>query len=270
MKVCFVGGGNMASAMISGLLADPSISAQVSVIEPVAESRASLAARYRVSIFADAGPTLAGADVYVLAVKPQNLRVACTAIAPYVGSAFVLSIAAGVRTREICHWLGGYENVVRSMPNTPAMIQQGITGVFARAGVAVADRHRAERLLSTLGDVIWVDREDQLDAVTAVSGSGPAYVFYAIEALERAAVELGLPAADARRLALATFSGAAALAKQSADDPATLRAKVTSKGGTTAAAISLMQTHGLADTWVAATKAAATRARELGDEMAKG
>ena len=179
----------------------------------------------------------------------------------------MLSIAAGIRMADLARWLGGHRRIVRAMPNTPALIGKGISGVFAGEGVDAAGRARCGAVLEAGGDIVWVAGEPMLDAVTGVSGSGPAYVFYFLEALEQAARDLGFSRDDARRLAYATFDGAIALAKASADDPATLRAQVTSKGGTTAAALASMDADRVKDEIVAAVKAAAERARSLGDEF---
>jgi pyrroline-5-carboxylate reductase len=180
----------------------------------------------------------------------------------------VLTIAAGVRCGDIARWLGGYRRLVRAMPNTPALVGQGISGVYAmpEAGERARD---ALRVLESCGGVIAFDSEEALDAVNAVSGNGPGYVFYFLEALEDAALELGLPADVARRLAFATFEGSVALARQSGEPPATLRAKVTSKGGTTQAAIGVLDRAAVRRIFVDAVKAGAKRARELGDEFGR-
>ena len=179
---------------------------------------------------------LAGATMVVLAVKPQQMRAAATALAAQLDAApVVLTIAAGIRIADLSRWLGGHARIVRAMPNTPALIGKGISGLYATAAVDAAGRDAAMAVLQAAGEVLWVDAEERLDAITAVSGSGPAYVFYFLEALEEAARAQGFAAADARRLAYATFDGAVALAQRSEHDPATLRAQVTSKGGTTEA-----------------------------------
>jgi pyrroline-5-carboxylate reductase len=207
--------------------------------------------------------------VVVLAVKPQQMREAARAVAPHLKDELVLSIAAGIRLADLGRWLGGYARLARCMPNTPALIGLGVTGLYARPEVAPAQRAHAQAVLEAVGEVIWVDDEALLDPVTAVSGSGPAYVFYLIEALERAAREVGLDAAAARRLALGTFRGAAELAARSSEPPATLRERVTSKGGTTERALASMRTEKLDEAIVRAVRAANERAKELGDELGK-
>jgi pyrroline-5-carboxylate reductase len=203
----------------------------------------------------------------VLAVKPQQLREAAQALRPLLGRQLVITIAAGVRIRDLSRWLGGYPRIVRVMPNTPALAGAGISGLYAGGAVSAAGRAAAQRILGAVGATLWVGAEDDLDAVTAVSGSGPAYVYYFIEALERAARELGLAASAARRLALETFSGALRLAAHSGEPPATLRDRVTSKGGTTERALASMEAERVQDAIVRAVKAAAARSRELGDEL---
>ena len=268
----FIGGGNMGCALVGGLLAHGRRPDEIRVVEPSAPQREKLAARFpgvRVHAQADAA-ALAGAGLVVFAVKPQQMREAAGAVAPHLGRApetVVLSIAAGIRVADLARWLGGHRRIVRAMPNTPALIGKGISGIWAAPEVDAAGRARCAAVLDAGGEVVWVAAETMLDAVTGVSGSGPAYVFYFLEALEQAARDLGFPAADARRLAYATFDGAIALAKASADEPAMLRAQVTSKGGTTAAALASMDADRVKDAIVAAVKAAAERARSLGDEF---
>jgi pyrroline-5-carboxylate reductase len=269
MRVCFLGGGNMASAMIAGATATGIPPADIRAIDPWPEARANLAKRYGIATASEPGPECKGFDLYVLAVKPQQVESALAAFAPWVATdASWLSIVAGTRIPTLQRILGPQSAIIRAMPNTPATIQRGVTGVFAAPTIAPDARARAETLLSTLGAVVWVADEPLLDAVTAVSGSGPAYVFFLIEALEQAGIELGLPSADARTLALQTFVGAAALAASADVDPATLRERVTSKGGTTAAALEHMRATGLAGHWIDSVKQAAKRARELGDATA--
>jgi pyrroline-5-carboxylate reductase len=243
-------------------------------VEPQAAQRDKLTARFPGAIVhpqCDAA-AIAGVDLIVFAVKPQQMRDAARAAAPHLArsqGAVVLSIAAGIRVADLARWLGGYRRIVRAMPNTPALIGKGISGVHAAEGVDAAARDRCTAVLEAAGEIVWVADEAMLDAVTGVSGSGPAYVFYFLEALQRAASELGFSAADAHRLACATFDGAIALAKASAEDPATLRAQVTSKGGTTERALAVMAEGDVEGRIVAAVKAAAERARELGDDSGK-
>lgn len=269
----FVGGGNMASALVGGMLARGARAAALRVVEPLPAQRAKLAERFPgVALFAEAtAAAVGGADVVVLAVKPQQMPAAARALAPQLGpeSGVVLSIAAGIRLADLGRWLGGHRRLVRAMPNTPALVGRGISGAFAAPGVDAPGRARCAAVLEAGGKIVWVDDEAMLDAVTGVSGSGPAYVFYFLEALETAARELGFSAADARALAYATFDGAVALAQASAEDPATLRARVTSKGGTTERAIAALDDGDVRARIVAAVKAAAARARELGAELGR-
>jgi pyrroline-5-carboxylate reductase len=273
MTIVFIGGGNMATALVGGMIARGAAAARLRVVEPYAEQRAKLAAAYPgVALFAapDAA-ALDGATLVVLAVKPQQMRAAATALAPQLTAAqpVVLSIAAGIRLADLARWLGGHVRLARTMPNTPALIGHGISGAYARPEVDAAGRAQVQELLGAVGEVLWVDAEAMLDAVTGVSGSGPAYVFYFLEALEQAARELGFAAGDARRLAYATFGGAVALAQASELEPATLRAQVTSKGGTTERALATMEAAAVKAGIVAAVKAAAERARELGDALGR-
>jgi pyrroline-5-carboxylate reductase len=273
MHTLFIGGGNMATALAGGLVARGTRPSQLRVVEPLAEQRERLGQQYSgiATFAAPSGDAVAGANVVVLAVKPQQMRAACGSLAPHLPStdALVLSIAAGTRIADIARWLAGYERIVRAMPNTPALIGQGISGVFAPASIDAGGRLLAEAVLAAAGEVVWVREESMLDAVTGVSGSGPAYVFYFLEALECAARELGFDAADSRKLAYATFEGAVALARSSALDAATLRAQVTSKGGTTERAIATMESAAVSASIVTAVKAAALRARELGDALGR-
>ena len=268
MKVLFVGGGNMGAAIVGGLVARGFPAADLTVVEPGDAARASLASRFGVAVRESAAGG-AAADVIVLAVKPQQMREAVKPLLPLAASTLVVSIAAGIRLADLSRWLGGHAAVVRAMPNTPALVHAGVTGLFAPPAVGEAGREAAGRLLAAVGEVVWLPREDDLDAVTAVSGSGPAYVFYFLEAVDEAARELGLEPAAARALALATFAGAAKLARERAEDPAVLRAQVTSKGGTTERALATMEAAGLKARIKDAVKAAAARSRELGDEFGR-
>ena len=260
----FIGGGNMAGALIGGLLKAGVPADSILVLEPSAAQRASLQQRFGVRILGEAGPDLRAAQGVVWAVKPQSFAEAAAACAPYLADALHLSIMAGVRCGAIARRAGA-RRIVRAMPNTPALIGQGIAGLYANAACTPADRAEAERLLAPAGSLVWVEQEAQLDAVTALSGSGPAYVFYLAEALTAAGVRLGLPADTAKRLTLGTLSGAAALATQSPLSPTQLREQVTSKGGTTAAALDTLAQHQVAEAFDAALQAAASRAAELGD-----
>ena len=269
MSITFIGGGNMASAIIGGLIKQGQAAAALRVVEIDAAARARLAQQYAVATFERIDAAAVAADCIVLAVKPQNLREVATALRPHVKAQLVISIAAGIRSGDLARWLGGYARIVRAMPNTPALVGAGCTGIFAMSGVANNDTARAEAILGAVGTTLTVEREELLDAITAVSGSGPAYVFYFIEALQEAALELKLAPDAARRLALGTFAGAVKLAAESAEDVATLRARVTSKGGTTAAALASMHEAAIKEAIVRAVKAADARSRELGDELGK-
>jgi pyrroline-5-carboxylate reductase len=272
MKLTFVGGGNMASALVGAMIAQGGVAADFSIIEPGDAQRARLAARFPGVTLHDRATREAfgGATLVVLAVKPQHMREACGGLAPFVRDVpAVLSIAAGTRCADIARWLGGYDRIVRAMPNTPALVAAGISGVYAPASVGAAGRSAAADVLEAAGEVVWCEDESTLDAITGISGSGPAYVFYFLEHLERAARELGLPAIDAERLAYRTFVGAMRLAEDAVEDAATLRAQVTSKGGTTERAIATLDEAGVGEAFVRAVKAAALRARELGEALGR-
>ena len=267
-RIAFIGGGNMASAIIGGLIRRGLPAAQIQVVEPFEASRASLAQQHGVHAQPAASDALASADLLVWAVKPQSFRDAAAPVAPYVGGALQLSVMAGIRADAIAA-ASGSARVVRCMPNTPALVGQGMTGLFAAPAVTPDDRALAEAVIATTGDFLWVEREELLDAVTALSGSGPAYVFFFLEAMQQAGTELGLSAEQARRLAVGTFLGGSALAKDSPEPLATLRERVTSKGGTTYAGLTVMREAGMDQSFVAAMKAAARRAKELGDEFGR-
>jgi len=268
MKISFIGGGNMATALIAGLVKGQGV--QVHVVDPKPEALAQLAAQYGATTSDSIDATVASSDVIVLAVKPQQMREVAAALAPHLtGGPLVLSIAAGIRGADLSRWLGGYNAIVRTMPNTPALIKQGITGLVALQGVSEAQREAADQVMRAVGQTVWLDDEALIDPVTAVSGSGPAYVFYFLEAMVAAAREMGLSSEQGRALALATFSGATQLAAQSDESLEVLRQRVTSKGGTTHAAITSMEAAGVKEAIVAAMKAAAARGRELGEELGK-
>ncbi len=269
MKIAFIGGGNMATAMLGGLLQQGYHAADIGVVEVVAEARARLVEQFKVQAFATPTPALLAAPLIVFAVKPQQLAEVSRSVAASLSRQLVISVAAGIRATDLSRWLDGHQNIVRVMPNTPALVQAGIAGLFALPAVSADGRARAEALMRSVGEVIWVDNEEAIDAVTAVSGSGPAYVFYFIEALEQAALELGLSAEAARKLSLYTFSGAAKLAHGSSDGVAELRARVTSKGGTTERALLALDQSQVKQKFVAAVRQAAERSRELGYEFGK-
>jgi pyrroline-5-carboxylate reductase len=266
--IAFIGGGNMASAIIGGLLKSGRASDSILVIDPGTVQRDKLKAEFGVRTLAAAEATLADATTVVWAVKPQLFSEAATPCAPHIGHALQLSVMAGIRSDAIVRATGA-GRVVRTMPNTPALVGQGMTGLFAREAASAADRASVEAVLSPTGQLMWVAREDDLDAVTAISGSGPAYVFYFVEAMMEAAGRMGLSTAQGRQLALATFAGATALAQASADAPALLRERVTSKGGTTHAALTALEASGVKASFIDAMEAAQQRARELGDEFGK-
>ena len=269
IKITFIGGGNMATALIGGMLRQGANAASISVVEPFGAARAKLGQEFGVTATATPGAELRTSDLVVLAVKPQNMREAASAVAPHLDHQLVLSIAAGTRVADLSRWLGGHQAIVRTMPNTPALIGMGITGMFAASSVSANQRAAAERVMRAVGDVVWVDNENLIDPVTAISGSGPAYVFYFLEALAEAGTTLGLNADDAKRLALATFAGAAKLAADSPDDFATLRTRVTSKGGTTAAALAVLAERQVREAIIAAASAASARGREMGEQLGK-
>src|SRR5258708_2165900 len=256
----------MARALLGGLIARGQGSETLAVIEIDAEARATVSARFGVATFGAVEPAaVAGADVIVIAVKPQNVRAVARELATCLKRQVVLTIAAGIRLSDLSRWLLGYRRLVRAMPNTPALIGAGIAALYALSGVDSEGRTRASAVLEAVGGTLWCEREEELDAVTAVSGSGPAYVFYFLEAIDQAARELGFTPAVARRLALSTFSGAIRLVEQSDSEPALLRAQVTSKGGTTERAVAVLDEARVKAAIVAAVKAAAERARELGE-----
>ena len=265
VRIGFLGGGNMATAMMSGLLAKGWQAADLRVADVDAAARQRL--HDTLGIFATERPSevVASSDWVVLAVKPQQLRLLCREIAQPARDRLVVSIAAGIRTADLSRWLDGHERIVRVMPNTPALLRAGMTGAFALPAVAATERHQVDELLGAVGKVLWVEQESRLDGVTAVSGSGPAYAFYLIEAMQEAAGRLGFSPDEARQLSVETLLGAARLAAASEEPAATLRARVTSKGGTTEQAISVMEAHAVKSHMVEAILAAAERSRELGD-----
>lgn len=272
MKMTFIGGGNMASALIAGLAGKLTDGANIHVVDPSAAQRDTLAARFGVSTAETIDSAVAASDVIVLAVKPQQMREVAAALLPQLtgARALIVSIAAGIRSADLARWLGGYSAIVRTMPNTPALIGQGVTGMVAMDGVSEQQKSVADTIMKAVGATVWLDREELIDPVTAVSGSGPAYVFYFIEAMQQAALEMGLSAEQGKELALATFVGAAQLAVQSPDPVSVLRERVTSKGGTTYAALTSMEGAGVKQAIIDAMKAAAARGRELGEQLGAG
>lgn len=267
MKISFLGGGNMANALIGGLRRQGYSAAGIQVVEPIAELRAALTETYGVRCAPAIDDAAMNCDIWLLAIKPQQLREAIAPLKNKLAKQLVISIAAGVRSQDISRWLGNYNNIVRTMPNTPALIGAGVTGLHAGPGVNQEGREAADKILQAAGATLWVDDETQMDAVTAISGSGPGYVFYLIEALQAAAQSAGFEAGIARKLAVETFLGAAKLAEQSEESPATLRERVTSKGGTTEAALKSLEKDGVADAILRATQAATERGIELGRQL---
>lgn len=267
-RIAFIGGGNMAGAIIGGLIRQGLPAGRITVVEPFEEARRRLDTQFGVHAEPVAGAALAGASLVVWAVKPQTFRDAAAQARAHVQQALHLSVAAGIRSDSIAAWLGT-ERIVRSMPNTPALVGKGMTALFARTAVSPADRERVEQVIATTGEHLWVEQEAQLDAVTALSGSGPAYVFYFLEAMTQAGTEMGLDAQQARRLAVGTFAGASELARASDEPLQLLRERVTSKGGTTYAALSSMEQDQVKALFVKALHAACRRATELGDEFGR-
>ncbi|HZV22830.1 MAG TPA: pyrroline-5-carboxylate reductase [Luteimonas sp.] len=263
--IAFVGGGNMARSLVGGLIARGTPAASIRVAEPVDALREALARDFGVRVFADNAQAIDGADTWVLAVKPQVMRAVCEALAPVAQASrpLVVSIAAGITATQLERWLGGGIAVVRTMPNTPALLGAGVTGLHANAGVDADGRARTEWLLSAAGATVWIDDEATMDAVTAVSGSGPAYVFLLAEAMQAAGEAEGLPAEAARTLALQTILGAARMLTEGGEAPAELRRRVTSPGGTTEAAIESFERDGFRDMVARAIHAATGRGREL-------
>ena len=269
MNTAFIGGGNMATAIIGGLIRSGTSSTRIWVVEPDAEAREKLATQFHVNVLAAAASDLSAADLVVWAVKPQVFKEAAQLSQAHVGRALHLSVAAGIGSESIAQWLGT-DRIVRAMPNTPALIGKGMTALYSRAAVSLAEREQISQTLAATGELLWVEKEAQLDAVTALSGSGPAYVFYFLEAMVDAGVALGLSREQAYALALGTFGGATALASQSDESPAVLRQRVTSKGGTTYAAITSMERDQVKEKFMHAMTAACSRAAELGIEFGAG
>ena len=266
MNICFIGGGNMATALIGGLLGKGFSAAQVSVVEINADNRARLQRDFAVRAFENIAEGVAGSQIIVFAVKPQQLREVAQQLAPLLREQLLISIVAGIRAVDLARWCNT-QAIVRAMPNTPALIRSGMTGLYALPAVTAAQREQAQNILAAVGETLWLQDEAMLDAVTAISGSGPAYVFYFIEALQQAAQKLGFNAKDARRLSLATFLGASKLAASSDEDVSVLRARVTSKNGTTERALLSLSANHVAEHIDQAAQAAAARSREMGDEL---
>lgn len=264
--LCFIGGGNMAQALVGGQIRAGRAASSICVVDPSAQQRERLQTEWGVQTLAQVDASLAQASAVVWAVKPQMFESAATALGSELKHVLHISVMAGIPCRALERFTGSRQ-VVRTMPNTPALVGKGITGVFAGTEVTPAQRQQVRDLIAPTGEQLWVDKESDLDAVTALSGSGPAYVFYFIEAMVQAAQDMGLSAEQGRSLALSTFAGATALAQASTDPVQILRERVTSKGGTTHAAISHMQEAGVASLFVQAVRAAERRAAELGQEF---
>ena len=279
MNICFIGGGNMANALIGGLQNKGSPQQQISVVEIDAANRERLKSTYdKIVVFAEQNrQAIANSDVVVLAVKPQHMEAVAIQLGPLLSGQIVLSIAAGIRLSDLMRWMqvptSNYK-LVRAMPNTPALVGAGITGLCIysyplKEMLTQQQLNHIETVVGAVGSFVWIQSEEDMDAVTAVSGSGPAYFFYFIEALEQAGKELGLPEPTARKLALETAFGAAKLARESTEDPATLRARVTSKNGTTERALLSLEANHVKQHIIDAVKAAAARSREMGEELGK-
>ncbi|MNK74253.1 Pyrroline-5-carboxylate reductase [compost metagenome] len=266
-RIAFIGAGNMAASLIGGLRAKGLEAAQIRASDPGEETRARVSAEHGIETFADNAQAIDGADVVVLAVKPQAMKAVCEAIRPSLKpNQLVVSIAAGITCASMNNWLGA-QPIVRCMPNTPALVRQGASGLFATAEVSAEQRQQAQELLSAVGIALWLNEEQQLDAVTAVSGSGPAYFFLLIEAMTAAGVKLGLPADIAAQLTLQTALGAAHMAVSSDVDAAELRRRVTSPAGTTEAAIKSFQANGFEALVEKALGAAAHRSAEMAEQL---
>ena len=275
IHITFLGGGNMGRALIGGLLKEGLLAQQISVIETNSETASQLKKDFSIRTIAslDAiAPDESKNNIVVMAIKPQDFKTAATVLSGKLqlsSPPLIVSIAAGIRTSDMIRWLG-LTRCVRAMPNTPALIGKGITGLFAETTLSDADRNLAEAICSALGQTVWVDQEQLLDAVTALSGSGPAYVFAFLEALQAGGEKLGLDSVTARKLAYATLEGASQLANHSAESASTLREKVTSKGGTTAAALAVLKDMDWQTTLEKALAAAGERSKTMGDELGQG
>lgn len=263
--IAFIGGGNMARSLVGGLVARGHAGGSIHVAEPVPALREALAADFGVTVSGEAAQAVVGASTWVLATKPQVLRNVCEGLADVAQRTrpLVVSIAAGITAAQLERWLGGNVPVVRAMPNTPALLGAGVTGLFASDRVSDAGRVLAERLLAAAGRTVWIKDEAQMDAVTAVSGSGPAYVFLLAEAMIDAGIGEGLPADAARALALQTILGAARMLTESDVDAAELRRRVTSPNGTTQAAIEVFEAGGMRTLVASAIHAARVRGAQL-------
>ncbi len=264
-RIGFIGGGNMARSLVGGLIAGGIDATRISVAEPDASKRDELSTRFGITTSQDNGTVASEVEVLVLAVKPQVMRQVVTGLAAtlHEPAPLLISIAAGVRAASMLRWLGQPLALVRAMPNTPALVRSGATALYASPEVSEEQRSRAESIMRAVGQTLWIDDEGLMDAVTALSGSGPAYFFLFMEALEQAAKELGLPPEAARLLTLETAQGAARMALSSDEGPALLRKRVTSPGGTTEAALGAFAEGGFETLVTRAVRAACERSAEL-------
>ncbi|CAG7599979.1 pyrroline-5-carboxylate reductase [Candidatus Vallotia tarda] len=269
MKIIFIGAGNIASALIGGLLRQGISSDDLHAIDPSAGARKRLNKRYPIETSKAASSIVENYDALILAVKPQVMKKAIEPLAPWLSTQLIISVAAGIRLADISRWLNGYSHVVRAMPNIPALVGVGATGLVSLHSADDADQALAERVLRVVGEIIWCEDESQIDAVTAISGSGPAYVFYFIEAMRNAACELGLNDKQARALVLSTFSGAIQLAAQSDEFSGILLERVVSEGGTTAAALQSFEADNINKAISRGVSAAYTRAIQIGVTFGK-
>ena len=266
-RIAFIGAGNMASSLIGGLRAKGLDAAQIRASDPGAETRAKVTAEHGIEVFADNSQAIDGADVIVIAVKPQAMKAVCQDLRAHLKPhQLLVSIAAGITCASLLSWLGK-QPLVRCMPNTPALLGKGVSGLFATPDVTAEQRQQADELLSAVGIVVWVEAEAHIDAVTAVSGSGPAYFFLLIEAMTDAGVKLGLPREVAEQLAEQTALGAAHMAVNSDADAGELRRRVTSPAGTTEAAIKSFQADGFTAMVEKALSAAAHRSAEMAEQL---
>jgi pyrroline-5-carboxylate reductase len=269
MDITFIGGGNMASALIGGLLRKGFLPEQIRVVEVVVETRARLADQFAVAVFDVLNADSVNTDVIVLAVKPQQMQGLASALKPLLARQLVISIAAGIRCTDLSQWLGNYPLLVRVMPNTPAMVMAGVSALYALPLVDPSKKQQADSILAAVGKTLWLEDEALMDGVTALSGSGPAYVFYFIEAMQDAAKELGFNDNQARLLSIQTVIGTGLLAAQSAQSATALRAQVTSKGGTTERALQVMELAEIKRHFIEAIHAAKERSIELGKSSGK-
>ncbi len=267
-KIGFIGAGNMARSLIGGLINSGVDAGMLFATDPNEEIRSALENDFAITTFADNQKLIDNCDVVVFAVKPQVMKAAATSISAREDALYI-TIAAGIPATSLDNWLGGNRAIVRAMPNTPSLVQSGATGLYANAAVSTAQKELSESILRAVGLTVWVDEESQLDIVTALSGSGPAYFFMVMEAMEKAAESLGLPADTARLLAIQTGFGASKLALEIEEDPAILRKQVTSPGGTTEQAINTFEELGLIDIFARAMTAARDRAKQLAEELGK-